>query len=195
MTPLYLGIHQSGIMRAAWLEMRDFDEIKYAPWDADWTCRETHSYEIIRRRRRAQQCNFSLRVLYIKKNIYNIKYRFIVFVLFILDIYLSEVSINFKKLAMKKSNSCCVRKIFSDSLPKECVGVDSRRETVKSCGACEFTSCDTITPLFAPCSAFVAPNIFPRARLSLGAIFLTSAWQSIKFHCQVSRHFAESWIF
>lgn len=28
MAPLYLGIHQSGIMRAAWLEMRDFDEIK-----------------------------------------------------------------------------------------------------------------------------------------------------------------------
>lgn len=29
MTPLYLGIHQSGIMRAAWLETRDFDGIKY----------------------------------------------------------------------------------------------------------------------------------------------------------------------
>lgn len=27
MTPLYLSVHQSGIMRAAWLEMRDFDEI------------------------------------------------------------------------------------------------------------------------------------------------------------------------
>lgn len=38
--------------------------------------------------------------------------------------------------------------------------MDSRRETVKSCGVCEFASCDTITPLFAPCSASVAANIF-----------------------------------
>lgn len=42
--------------------------------------------------------------------------------------------------------------------------MDSRRETVKSCGVCEFASCDTITLLFAPCcSASVAANIFSPA--------------------------------
>lgn len=53
-----------------------------------------------------------------------------------------------------------VKNIFG-SLPKDCVDVDSSRETVKSCGVCEFASCDTITPLFMVCSASIVSNIFP----------------------------------
>lgn len=75
--------------------------------------------------------------------------------------------------------------LFSYSLPKECVGVDSRRETVKSCGVCEFASCDTT--LFAPCSASVAANIFFSRAIFQRNFPHVSARQSIRVHCQVLR--------